>query len=85
MRKLTKIVKRRHKNYKPTIGGIDIITNKQVSVNAVVFYVEKEKERKYQAEQRAKQEMRKVFMSLVKEKMPNLFSMLNIFGDYWYY
>lgn len=84
MRKLTKIVNRRRKNYKPTIAVIDTRTNKIMSVNATVFYINQEKQRKYEEwkkEREAERVARQFLMGFLEEKMPEFFGMLNVLGD----
>lgn len=84
MRKLTKIVNRRRKNYKPTIAVIDTRTNKVMSVNATVFYINQEKQRKYEEwkkEREAEREARQFLMGFLEKEMPDFFKMLNVFGN----
>ena len=76
MRKLTKIIKKRNKVYKPTIG----IENKfgtKFSVNANTFYIELQKKREREFEAK----IRRMFMKKLSEVAPNFVSMINYFGS----
>ena len=66
-RKLTKIVKRRRKNYKPTIG-LTLENGRRISVNAVLYYeaIRKEQER------RAEEEMHRIAHKLIREMLPGV-------------
>jgi len=66
-RKLTKIVKKRRLNYKPTIG-ITLDNGKRVSVNSVVYWdiIRKEEEAKAEAE------MYSVAHKLIREMFPSI-------------
>ena len=60
MKKLTKIIKHKHKNYKPTIGLTDDF-GKKFSVNSVEYYITLKK-------LRAEREARKLVMDFIFEK-----------------
>ena len=66
-RKLTKIVKKRRLNYKPTIG-ITLDNGKRVSVNSVVYWdiIRKEEAAKAEAE------MHRVAHKLIREMLPGV-------------
>jgi len=84
MRKLTKTINRRRKNYKPTIGLTSKDGSYRKSVNATVYYIKLQKKRDAEAEREA----RKFLMNFLEEKMPKFFGMLNAFanlGDWMYY
>lgn len=70
MRKLTKIINKRRKNYKPTIG----INNK--SVNADVYYINKKKLEK----EREERKMRKIFNDFMRENFPEIFELQELIG-----
>jgi len=70
MRKLTKIINKRRKNYKPTIG----INNK--SINADVYYINKKKIEK----EREEQEKRRIFNDFMREKFPEIFELQELIG-----
>lgn len=76
MRKLTKIVNRRRKNYKPTIGLTSKDGSYRKSFNATVYYIKLQKKRDAEAERQA----RKFLMNFLQEKMPEFFGMLNVLG-----
>lgn len=80
MRKLTKVIKRRRKNYKPTIGLI-LEDGSRVSVNAEVYYIFKRKQAEAEAHRQAKQ----FFKDFLEKAMPDLFGLLNLFDNYMYY
>lgn len=67
MRKLTKIIKKRRKNYKPTIG-ITLKNGRRVSVNAEEYYAAIRAEEKRQAEA----EMHRVAHKLIREMLPGV-------------
>ena len=66
-RKLTKIVKKRRLNYKPTIG-LTLKSGERVSVNAVEYYAAVKAEEKRQAEA----EMHRVAHKLIREMLPGV-------------
>lgn len=70
MRKLTKIINKRRKNYKPTIG----IDNK--SINADVYYINKKKIEK----ECEKRKIRKMFNDFMREEFPALFELTELIG-----
>ena len=70
MRKLTKIINKRRKNYKPTLG----INNK--SVNADVYYINKKKLEK----EREERKMRKIFNDFMRENFPEIFELQELIG-----
>lgn len=76
MRKLTKIVNRRRKNYKPTIGLTSKDGRYHKTVNATVYYIKLEK--KIEAE--AKRETRKFLENFLREKVPSLAAVMDYFG-----
>jgi hypothetical protein len=87
MRKLTKTIKRRRKLNKPTIGLVTE-SGRRISFNAEVYYIEKAKEAKLEAERYAKQFMHK----FLKEKCPEMMkrietlqSILGGLGSFMYY
>lgn len=76
MRKLTKAIKKRRKNYKATIGLTSEDGTRHMCVNATVYYIEKEKEAKLEAERCARQLVRK----FIREQMPTLAAVMDYFG-----
>lgn len=70
MRKLTKIINKRRKNYKPTIG----INNK--SINADVYYINKKKIEK----ERAEREKRRLIHDFMRENFPAIFELQELIG-----
>lgn len=77
MRKLTKTINRRRKNYKPTIGLTSKDGSYRKSVNATVYYIKLQKKR----DAEAKREARKFLMNFLEKEMPGLFGVLNAFGN----
>lgn len=75
-RKLTKIVKKRRKNYKPTIG-ITLDNGKRVSVNSVVYW---DIIRKEEAE-RAEAELHQKMHTLIREALPELAALEDYLRD----
>ena len=75
MRKLTKTINKRRKNYKATIG-LTTETGKRVSFNATVFYIEKERAAKAEAEREAKRLVR----NFIRQQMPTLAAVMDYFG-----
>jgi len=83
MKKLTKIIKKRNKNYKPTIG-LQTEAGRRISFNAELFYIEKALQEKLEAERYAKKFVR----DFIKEKMPEFDKFINMlegFGSFMYY
>ena len=76
MRKLTKIINKRRKNYKATVGLVNEY-GKRCSVNGVLFYMMLRAEEK----DRAEREARKFMMKFVQEACPNLVTFMNILGS----
>ena len=76
MRKLTKTINKRRKNYKPTIG----LTFKggRLSVNATEYYIERDKREVAKAEREIKRKMR----SMIREALPNLAFVMDYFGGF---
>lgn len=66
-RKLTKIVKKRRLNYKPTIG-LTLKSGNRVSVNAEEYYAAIKAEQK----RRVEEEMHKVAHQLIREMLPGV-------------
>ena len=75
MRKLTKTINRRKKNYKATIG-LTTETGKRVSYNAIVFYIEKERAAKAEA----KREAERLVRNFIRQQMPALSAVMDYFG-----
>ena len=82
MRKLTKTVNRRRKNYKPTIGLTSKDGSYRKSVNATVYYIKLEKKR----EAEAKREARKFLEDFMRKEMPGFAAIMDYFGGMgmWY-
>lgn len=76
MKKLTKIINKRRKNYKPTIG-IEYIDGTRMSFNAVVYYHYKALEEK----ERAEAEARKFLMRFVQEACPDIYRFASLLGS----
>lgn len=82
-RKLTKEIKRRRKNYKPTIGII-LENGKRASVNAVIYFDMLRKQREAELEAEIYQEMH----SLIRKHLPGLAALedhLISIGSWMYY
>ena len=76
MRKLTKFINKRRKNYQPTIG---LVTEKgkTVSINAVEFYIALAKER----ERKAQAETHRLMYQFMREEMPEFCRRLDFMGS----
>ena len=88
MNKLTKVINKRRKNYKPTIGITSKNGNHHKSFNAEVYYIEKAK----QEEIKAQKEARKFMMNFIEEEMPDLYKKMSVLtgaigglGSWMYY
>lgn len=87
MKKLTKVIKRKRKLNKPTIGLVTE-SGRRISFNAEIYYIEKAKEAKIEAERQARQFMHKFLQEKCPEmmkKIETLQSILGGFGSFMYY
>ena len=83
MRKLTKTVNRRRKNYKPTVG-VTGKSGKRYSINGTKYYIFLENKRKREAEIEA----RKFMENFIAEKCPQfakIVDFLKAMGGMMYY
>ena len=82
MRKLTKIINKRRKNYKPTIG-VEFENGKRISANLYEWkkYLQELEDRKEAA---AAAEARKFLWDFMQEKCPELVQALGIFSELGY-
>jgi len=76
MKKITKIINKRRKNFKPTIG-IEYSDGTRRSFNAVIYYHEKALEEEEQAEAEA----RRFLMKFVQKACPDIFRFASILGS----
>lgn len=82
-RKLTKEIKRRRKNYKPTIGII-LENGKRASVNAVIYFDMLRKQEEAELEAEIYQELH----NIIREHAPGLAALedyLGSMGSWMYY